>query len=176
MENEATAKTPIPTRSGFSNFALCTLIFAFSTYLSCHEFIASEPPFLSRTISLCSLPSLWLFPWCLRVSVAISQLCKTNPILLRSKPTQPLMPQTVTPIFRSTPPPKNKPKQTQSSPAGPQYAIPNTQYEKQTQSHPLPPRRFTLHASRDTTSDIRDTNLAQPPPASHNMKKMCLMT
>jgi len=47
MENEATAKTPIPTRSGFSNFALCTLIFAFSTYLSCHEFIATEPPFLS---------------------------------------------------------------------------------------------------------------------------------
>jgi len=37
------------------HFALCTclhpdplgLIFAFSTYLSCHEFIASEPPFLS---------------------------------------------------------------------------------------------------------------------------------
>jgi hypothetical protein len=55
MENEATTKTPIPTTSGFRNFALCTclhpdplgLIFAFSTYLSCHEFIASEPPFLS---------------------------------------------------------------------------------------------------------------------------------
>ena len=55
MENEATTKTPIPTRSGFRNFALCTclhpdplgLIFAFSTYLSCHEFIASDPPFLS---------------------------------------------------------------------------------------------------------------------------------
>ena len=55
MENEATTKTPIPTKSGFRNFALCTclhpdplgLIFAFSTYLSCHEFIASDPPFLS---------------------------------------------------------------------------------------------------------------------------------
>jgi hypothetical protein len=55
MENEATTKTPIPTRSGFRNFAFCTclhpdplgLIFAFSTYLSCHEFIASDPPFLS---------------------------------------------------------------------------------------------------------------------------------
>jgi len=55
MENEATTKTPIPTRPGFRNFALCTclhpdplgLIFAFSTYLSCHEFIASDPPFLS---------------------------------------------------------------------------------------------------------------------------------
>jgi len=47
MENEATTKAPIPTRPGFRNFALCTLIFAFSTYLSCHEFIATEPPFLS---------------------------------------------------------------------------------------------------------------------------------
>jgi len=47
MENEATTKPPIPATSGFRNFALCTLIFAFSTYLSCHEFIATEPPFLS---------------------------------------------------------------------------------------------------------------------------------
>jgi len=54
MENEATTKTPIPARPGFGNFALCTclhpdplgLVFAFSTYLSCHEFIASDPPFL----------------------------------------------------------------------------------------------------------------------------------
>jgi len=47
MENEATTKTPIPTRSGFRNVALCTSILAFSTYLSCHEFIATEPAFLS---------------------------------------------------------------------------------------------------------------------------------
>ena len=47
MENKATIKTPIPTTSEFRNFPLCTLIFAFSTYLSCHEFIATEPPFLS---------------------------------------------------------------------------------------------------------------------------------
>jgi hypothetical protein len=47
MENEATTKTPIPTTSGFRNFAFCTSTFAFSTYLSCHEFIASDPPFLS---------------------------------------------------------------------------------------------------------------------------------
>jgi hypothetical protein len=33
MENEATTKTPIPTRPGFRNFALCTLIFAFSISL-----------------------------------------------------------------------------------------------------------------------------------------------
>ena len=55
MENEPTTKTPNPARPGFRNFALCTclhpdplgLIFASSTYLSCHEFIATEPPFLS---------------------------------------------------------------------------------------------------------------------------------
>jgi len=48
MENEATTKTPIPARPGFHNSAFfCTLTFAFSTYLSCHEFIATEPPFLS---------------------------------------------------------------------------------------------------------------------------------
>src|SRR4030066_1525580 len=33
MENEATTKPLIPTRSGFRNFALCTLIFAFSINL-----------------------------------------------------------------------------------------------------------------------------------------------
>jgi len=33
MENEATTKTLIPTRSGFRNFAICTLIFAFSISL-----------------------------------------------------------------------------------------------------------------------------------------------
>ena len=70
MENEATTKTPIPTRSGFRNFALCTclhpdplgLIFAFSTYLSCHEFIASDPPFLSMdyfSVAISFVPS-WL--------------------------------------------------------------------------------------------------------------------
>ncbi len=137
MENEPTTKTPIPTRSRFRNFALCTLIFAFSTYLSCREFIASKPPFLSMdyfsVIQSCiflffmhvfsigrsqplyyqgvmrlscqtnflvaaegqrpeaapsSLPSLWLFPLYLRVLVAISQLCKTNPISAKPKPTQ----------------------------------------------------------------------------------------
>ena len=30
MESESTTKTPIPTRSGFRNFPLCTLVFAFS--------------------------------------------------------------------------------------------------------------------------------------------------
>jgi hypothetical protein len=43
MENEGTTKTPIPTRSGFRNFALCILIFA-----------------LPNPLSLCSFVSQWL--------------------------------------------------------------------------------------------------------------------
>jgi len=39
MENKATTKTPIPTRSGFSNFALCTLIFALRYPLSVCLFV-----------------------------------------------------------------------------------------------------------------------------------------
>jgi hypothetical protein len=35
MENEATTKTPISTRSGFHNLAFCTLILAFPTRPSC---------------------------------------------------------------------------------------------------------------------------------------------
>jgi len=33
MQNEATTKTPIPARPGFRNFAISTLIFAFSISL-----------------------------------------------------------------------------------------------------------------------------------------------
>jgi hypothetical protein len=39
MENEATTKTPIPTTSGFRNFALCTLIFALPNSLSVCLFV-----------------------------------------------------------------------------------------------------------------------------------------
>jgi hypothetical protein len=67
MENEATIKPPIPTTSGFRNSALCSLIFAFSTYLSCHEFIATEPPFLSMdyfsVFSAFSVAISFVPPW-----------------------------------------------------------------------------------------------------------------
>jgi hypothetical protein len=47
MENKATTKTPIPTRSGFRNFALCTLIFAFSqaALYTCRDFSTNRPLF-----------------------------------------------------------------------------------------------------------------------------------
>jgi len=71
--------------------------------------------------------------------------------------------------------------------ANEQRTMNNERYPKQTQSNPtcrgvapseagFPQPAPPLHASRDTTSEIRDTNLAQPPPGSHNMKKMCLGT
>jgi hypothetical protein len=63
MENEATTKTPIPARPGFRNFALCTLIFAFSIRL---------PSTLVET-------PLQISPF----------FRKTNPILKATKPTQP---------------------------------------------------------------------------------------
>jgi len=63
MENEATTKTPIPTRSGFRNFAICTLIFAFSI----------------------SLPST-LVETPLQISLLFR---KTNPIPITTKPMQP---------------------------------------------------------------------------------------
>jgi len=72
---------------------------------------------------LLSLPSLWLFPSCLRVLVArpptftlvarpvqVSRVlyksdffCKTNPISKTLKPTQPPIPQRLTPISRPAP-------------------------------------------------------------------------
>src|SRR4030042_3869606 len=39
MENEATTKTPIPMRSGFHNFGICTLIFALPNPLSLCLFV-----------------------------------------------------------------------------------------------------------------------------------------
>ena len=67
----------------------------------------------------------------------------------------------------------------------------NERYPKQTQSKPISvsAARFTVYkwrivpegpihrfAARESRIQRRDTNLAQPPPGSHNMKKMCLMT
>ena len=67
MENKPTIKTPVPTTSVFRNSGFCILIFAFSTYLSCHEFIATEPPFLSMdyfsVFSVFSVAISFVPPW-----------------------------------------------------------------------------------------------------------------
>jgi hypothetical protein len=88
MENEPTTKTPIPTSSRFRNSPIYTclhpdplgLAFAFSTYLSCHEFIATEPPFLSMDYFSVFSPFSVAISFVLRGFVPMSQLCKTNPI------------------------------------------------------------------------------------------------
>ena len=86
---------------------------------------------------LCSSP--------LRAFVAISQLCKTNPISKTAKPPQPLMPQRLTPSFRSPPPPKNKPNQTQFITAKPAWGGPKPD--------PGPLLRSPRYASRFTRYD-----------------------
>ena len=83
-------------------------------------------------------------------SVATTQLRKTNPIPKTPKPPQPLVQQSFTPTFRSMPPEKTNPKQTQSPT---RYAIRFTRYEirdsppttapRQSQPTPPPPARQT---------------------------------
>ena len=124
MENEATTKTPIPTRSGFRNFPLCTclhphplgLIFAFSTYLSCHEFIASDPPFLSMDyFSVFSAFSVAIsfVPLCLSGHESIMQ---NKPNFLNDKTNANLF---MAKVYENKPPrptQKNKANQTQFRP------------------------------------------------------------
>jgi len=143
MENEATTKTPIPTKSGFRNFALCTclhpdplgLIFAFSTYLSCHEFIASDPPFLSMDyFSVFSAFSVAIsfVPSCLSGYKSIMQN-KANVKMGN--------------INISTARTKTYAKE--------QRTMSNERYSKQTQSNPIRPPRWD--EIRDTRRDIRHT-------------------
>jgi hypothetical protein len=125
MENEATTKTPIPTRSGFRNFALCTclhpdplgLIFASSTYLSCHEFIATEPPFLSMdyfsVFSAFSVAISFVPPW----------LCGYESIM-QNKPNVKMGKMTISIA-------------TIKAYANEQRAMNNERYSKQTQSNPI---------------------------------------
>jgi hypothetical protein len=122
-------------------------------------------PILPQPYFLCVLPVPC--PFCssiLRVFVATSQLCKTNPISKKPKPPQTHILQGVTAIFRSAPPEKTnpiKPNLSRRSPpeAGrsriPQpcrHEIRDTQYET---SRPAIRRRGPFRG--DTTSEIRHT-------------------
>ena len=84
---------------------------------------------------------------CLSAFVAMSQLCKTNPIPKSPKPTQPLMPQRITPLFRPAPPKKTNPNQTQSIAAKP--------LAKPEQTHAHAPKQSGIQpAIRNTKYDI----------------------
>ena len=148
MENEATTKTPIPPRSVFRNFALCTclhpdplgLIFAFSTYLSCHEFIASDPPVLSMDyFSVFSAFSVAIsfVPSCLSGYKSIMQN-KANVKMGN--------------INISTARTKTYAKE--------QRTMSNERYSKQTQSNPIRPPplgRNTRYKTGHPTYEIRNT-------------------
>jgi hypothetical protein len=119
MENKATIKTAIPTPSGFRNFALCTLIFAFSTYLSCHEFIVTEPPFLSMDY----------FSVFSAFSVAISFVpsCLSGyKSIMQNKPNFKMGNINISTV-------------TTKAYAKEQRTMNNERYSKQTQSNPIPP-------------------------------------
>ena len=121
------------------------------------------PYFHQRIISLCSLCPRWLtfscqfvqirgqsFSTFIKISAKLYQfksirgqkttrsakkVCKTNPISFAPKTTQPLVPQSLTPKKPLGGPRKNKPNQTQYTPA----------------------IRDTRNAIRTTTSDIQNT-------------------
>ncbi len=114
MENKATTKTPIPT---------------YRESLSC----------LLPPVS-CLLSPVFHLLCVLSAFVAVSQLCKTNPISATTKPMQPPVPQTIMKI--------NRPRSTR---------------QKQTQSNPISqyPARWTLYAPRYT----KQTQFPRPPPA-----------
>jgi len=81
MENEATTKTPIPARSGFRNFAFCTLHFDFPTAnLPIQSIQPQAPPDLlypfipsCPSCPLCSCVLLPFVPLCLRGYKSITQ-------------------------------------------------------------------------------------------------------
>src|SRR3990172_3868755 len=75
----------------------------------------------------------------------MARLCKTNPIPSSPEPPQPLMSQRLTPSFRSSPPPKNKPNQTQFITAKPAWGGPKPD--------PGPLLRSPRYASRFTRYD-----------------------
>jgi hypothetical protein len=70
--------------------------------------------------------------------------CKTNPILQTTKLPQHLMPHRFTAISRSAPPPKNKPKQSQSPQRNTRYATRNTKTKPNQTQFPRPQLFFSL--------------------------------
>jgi hypothetical protein len=105
-----------------------------------------KPPILPRVL----LSVVLLSPSRLSVFVAMIQLCKTKPISSRPKPSQLLISQRFTPIFRPAPLQKNKPNQTQFITAKPD----------QTQS-----------LTHRTTSHIRNTTYEAKPDWSMDFSK-----
>jgi len=157
MENEATAKTPIPTRSGFpllpSVSCLLSSVSCLLSSVSCllspvscllsSVFCLLSPVFCLLSSAFCPIrPSC---PACRRSTIVEGALQsglfsqnKPNPLKAKTNATT-----CITKSYEDKPPRparKNKPKQTQS-PA--RYAIRNTRYEIRTQTTPLHSKKQT---------------------------------
>ena len=136
MENEATTKTPIPTRSGFpllasvscllsSVFCLLSSVFCLPSPVSC---LLSPVSCLIRPSCPACLPSTLVET---PLQIGLFSQNKPNPLNRKTNATT-----CITKSYEDKPPRparKNKPKQTQS-PA--RYAIRNTRYEIRTQTTP----------------------------------------
>jgi len=148
MENEATTKTPIPTRPGFRNFAFCILIFALPNPLSVRLFVPLSLSGQDPRSTLVEAP------------LQISSFLQNEPNSSKAKPnTTPFAAK----VYRDKSPLATRRKRTQSNPNEPnvkigkmkistkisteivrvyanqQRTMNNERYPKQTQSNPIPP-------------------------------------
>jgi len=103
MENEATTKTPIPTRSGFPLLSSVSCLLDSVSCLLSPAFCPTRP-----SCPAC-LPST-LVETPLQIALFF---CKTKPISLSAEPMQPSLPQRIMKINHPCPTRKNKPNQTQ---------------------------------------------------------------
>src|SRR3990172_9159151 len=88
---------------------LCPSLFVFSLAPFTKNSSLSNSYSYQWTISLCSMPSLWLFSLYPRGFVATRQLCKTNPIRQTMESVQHHSPQALTTILRPAPLEKTNP-------------------------------------------------------------------
>ncbi len=162
MKNKPTIKTPIPAASPFPNFTFAripSLRGCSCLHLSLSRLIAHAPqintqssivnnkyaqslsrPSCRRAVCFLAYSSPMHFFSVFSVnSVAVTQLCKTNPILATTKPPQHLSPQRLTLIFHLTGIKKTNPNK--PNPATPgkhressiQHQVSSPVYAKQTQ-------------------------------------------
>jgi len=128
-----------------------------------------------QTISLCSLPSLRLFPSCLRALVVKNRAQHLSSALYKSHPSAQNKanvkigkialnlycekPYDQIPPHSRLGPPKTKPIQIEAKPKSPCTSGPNhaTHDPLHAPRYTLHATRFTLHASRFTLHEIRDT-------------------
>jgi len=154
MKTKPTIKTPIPTASGFHNFALYTLHFDFPTPKP--PIHPSLPP-VPLSLIPCALPPFVPSCPCGQQSITQNKPNSQNAEIHATS--------YATKIYENIPlrsARKNKPNQTQSRTQVSSIfpALRNTRYAIRDTNPISPPRRFTLHAC--PLGEIRDTNPIPP--------------